>query len=144
MVITHGKTKQELMYMRDLFKKLFENKVDDVLETRIHGKLSLYVIYCDDQDLLEDFVKEYFKMRKKIVDIRNNTADYIKSEKYQQIGLISKIKTQIKFNKECNLCENINKFEKEFFQRTNISLLRVENERLAKEQLAKKEQSVQQ
>ena len=146
MIITHGDTRQEkqqLKYLCDLFKKLFENKVGDVLETRIHGKLSLLYHYAD-QDYLEYFVKEYFVMRALIVDNHNAMIEYIQSEDFNKETIITKFLIKKELNYWQKLCENINIFEKEFFERTKISLLRVENERWAKEQTEKKEQAIEQ
>lgn len=144
MIITHGNTKQELKYLCDLFKKLFENKVGDVLETRIHGKLELYMYHFTDKDFLENFVKEYFIMRGLIVDNRNAMIEYIQSEDFNKETIITKFLIKKELNYWQKLCENINIFEKEFFERTKISLLRVENERWAKEQTEKKEQAIEQ
>ena len=133
MKITHGNTKQELQYLSKLFVKLFENKVDDTLETTTYGKLSLYMYNYVDHDFLENFVKEYFKLRNKIIYTRNGLMDFMKSVEYKKADLIYKIKIKKEFAKWQKLCENINKFEKEFYNRINISLLAVENERFAKE-----------
>ena len=60
MKITHGKTKQELHYLNNLFIKLFEGKVDYNLETAIHAKFSSYMCHYDNLIYLENFVKVIF------------------------------------------------------------------------------------
>ena len=124
MIITYS-DKRDLV---NLFKKLFENSVGDVLETRIHGKLSLYMMHYEDYDFLENFVKEYFIMREIIVDSRNSMIEYKKSPEYKDETLLNKIIITKELKYWQKLCQNINKFEKEFYKKTNISLLRVENE----------------
>ena len=123
---------KESIYLKKLFKKLFENKIDDVLETRIYGKLSLYMSYSEDQDFLENFVKEYFIMRNKAVANRNTLINKVESEEHKKSSIFNKIKANKSLNYWQNLCDRLIEFETEFFEITNISILRTENERLDK------------
>lgn len=136
---TNGYQQKQLIHLRDLFKKLFEDRVDDVLETRVHGKMSLYVLHHEDRDFLENFVKEYFIMRNKI---ESNTSSLIKtlvSDEYKKANLMYKIRIRLRLMHWQNLCERVNKFESQFFQKTNISLQGVEEDILYKEQVANRE-----
>ena len=134
MLTTHGKMKHELFNLLDIYKKFFINKVEDTLFKSIYDKFCLYILHYDEQYFLEDFVKEYFKMRGLIVDNRNAMIDGIQSDLFKKETIINKIITRKELKYWQSLCESINKFEKEFYARTNISLLRVENERWAREQ----------
>lgn len=139
MIITHGKMKHELFDLLDMYKKLFINKVQNNLFTSIYDKFCLYIFHNDDQELLEDFVKEYFKLRGIVVDNRNTLIDQVQSNRFKTQNFLNRIRIKQNLNYWQKMCDNINKFEREFFKRTNISLLRVENERWAREQGSKKE-----
>lgn len=138
-----GIEKYELKYMHQKLVSLFEDKVDDMLLSSIGGKFALYIIF-GDQEYLDEFVEEYFNMERLIVTNRNALVDLIKSDWFKGENLISKIKLKKELKYWQKLCDKVNMFEKEFYERTNISLLRVENERWAKEKKQKKEQEMEQ
>ncbi len=144
MIIGQDKQKYELKYLHDKLIKMFDGKVNDVLLTQISGKFTLYIYHRDDQGLLENFVQEYFVLEKQIVDERNDLIDCVQSDEFKNKTLIDRIKIKHKLNKAQKMCDSVNEFEKEFFERTNISLLRVENERWAREKNEKKEQTIEQ
>ena len=108
----------------------------------IYSKLCLYIWHRHDINYLENFVKEYFKLRSVIVDNRNSLIDEIKSESFNQQNFINKLRIKKQLGYWQKLCDNINKFEKEFYERVNISLLRVENERWSREQSENIEQVI--
>ena len=144
MIIEHSKNKQELKYLYNKFELYFKGKVDNGLFTSICGKFGLYIYnaYSKDGEIfLENFVKEYFRMRGGIVDLSDLTYRYIKSSEFKDESIINKIRIKHKLSELQKLCKKISAFEEEFYERTNISLLRVENERWAREQ-TKKEQAV--
>jgi len=142
MKISGSSTKLDLMSLHAQFEKLFQNKIDYELFTSICGKFSLFIlkVYTKDSNVfLENFVKEYFVMEKQIVDDRNNLIDYVQSENFKDETLMNKLKIKHKLNKAQNMCERVNLFEKEFYEKVGISLLRVENERCAREKAETKE-----
>ena len=139
----YGLETYDLRYMHHKLVKLFNEKVDDMLLTSISGKLSLYIIF-GGQDYLENFVEEYFKMERIIVTNRNALIDLIKSDWFKDENLISKLKLRKELKYWQKLCDKVNMFEKEFYERTNISLLRIENERWAKEKKQEKENEINQ
>ena len=139
----YGLETYDLRYMHQKLISMFENKVDDMLLTSISGKLSLYIIF-GGEDYLDNFVEEYFKMERIIVTNRNALIDLIKSDWFKSENLISKLKLRKELKYWQKLCDKVNIFEKEFYERTNISLLRVENERYAKEKKQEKENELNQ
>ena len=136
---TNGYQQKQLTYLRDLFRKLFEDRVDDILETTIYGKFGLYIRYYDDRDFLENFVKEYFIMRNKIETNTSSLIKFMMSDEYKKANLMYKIRIRLRLMHWQNLCERVNKFESQFFQKTNISLQGVEQDILYKEQVANRE-----
>ena len=139
----YGLETYDLRYMHQKLISMFENKVDDMLLTSISGKLSLYIIF-GGEDYLDNFVEEYFKMERIIVTNRNALIDLIKSDWFKGENLISRLKLKNELKYWQKLCDKVNIFEKEFYERTNISLLRVENERYAKEKKQEKENELNQ
>ena len=139
----YGLANYDLKYMHQKLVKLFNEKVDDMLLTSISGKLSLYIIF-GGEDYLDNFVEEYFKMERIIVTNRNALIDLIKSDWFKGENLISRLKLKNELKYWQKLCDKVNIFEKEFYERTNISLLRIENERWAKEKKQEKENELNQ
>ena len=139
----YGLENYDLKYMHQKLRNMFENKVDDMLLTSISGKLSLYIIF-GGEDYLDNFVEEYFNMERLIVTNRNAFIDLIKSEWFKGENLISRLKLKNELKYWQKLCDKVNMFEKEFYERTNISLLRVENERYAKAKKQEKENELNQ
>ena len=78
----------------------------------------------------------------KAEELFTNIIDYMQSREFHEAGLLSRKRVVKQLNKKQRLCQNIHIFEKEFYERTNISLLKVENERLAKEKMENKEQTI--
>ena len=137
MIITHGKRKYELINLFDMYRKFFAGKVEDSLYISTCDKFCLYIYHCDERRFLEDFVQEYFEMKKLIVDTRNQYLSHIKSTEYKEDRIINKLRIRHKLRELQKLCEKTNSFEQEFFNKTSISLLSVENERFAQEQSLK-------
>ena len=128
-----------LWHLKRLFEDLFGDYKNYDLFCSISAYYSAYLLKVgtvEEQKWLEDFVKEYFVMRKQIVEERNNSIDYLQSREYHESGLLSRRRAEKDVSKKQKMCEKINKFEKEFYERTTISLLRVENERWAREKAA--------
>lgn len=125
MIITHGTKKQEIEYLSQLFCKLFKDKVEWELFHSIYRKLALYK-YNDNQELFQDFVQEYLKLRNSIVSTREDLAEFVKSADYKDSNLIYKLRLKRKSSKVEKLCKSICIFEHEFYQRTNISILKEE------------------
>ena len=72
-------------------------------------------------------------MRKQIVADRNASIDYLQSREYHESNMLNRKRAVKQLNREQQMCDRITKFEEEFYERTTISLLRVENERWARE-----------
>ena len=141
MVISHGRKKHELINLHTMFKKKFEGKVDENLFNSISTKFTFYICY-DTQETLDSFVEEYFKMRGLIVDNRNAMIEYLQSDEYKLENLVTKSMVKRELNYWQKLCESVNKFEDEFYEKANVSLLRVENERLCADPSSKREEIV--
>lgn len=128
-----------LWHLKRLFEDLFGDYKNYDLFCSISAYYSAYLLKvgtAEEQEWLEDFVKEYFVMRKQIVDARNASIDYLQSREYHESNMLNRKRALKQLNKEQKMCERINKFEEEFYERTTISLLRVENERGAREKEA--------
>lgn len=133
-----------LWQLKRIFERLFGDYKDYDLFCSISAYYSAYLLKvgtAEEQEWLEDFVKEYFVMRKQIVDARNASIDYLQSREYHESGMLNRRKAEKQLDKEQKMCEKINKFEEEFYERTTISLLCVENERWAREKANNKEQA---
>lgn len=125
MIIAHGTKKQEIEYLSQLFCKLFKDKVEVALFRSIYRKLAFYK-YNDNQELFQDFVQEYLKLRNSIVSSREDLAEFVKSADYKDSNLIYKLRLKRKSSKVEKLFKSICIFEREFYQRTNISILKEE------------------
>lgn len=126
----------QLWCLKREFEELFEYKVDMDLYYAAHDSLFKYVKKAtseNEQEYLENFVKSYFKMEREIVGDRNALIDIITADAFKQISFINKIRYKKQLKKAQNLCDSVNEFEKDFYDKLNISLLRVENERCARE-----------
>ena len=105
MIITHGTKKQEIEYLSQLFCKLFQDKVEWALFHSIYRKLALYK-YNDNQEVFQDFVQEYLKLRNSIVSSREDLAEFVKSATYKDSNLIYKLRLKRKSSKVEKLCKN--------------------------------------
>ena len=134
----------QLWCLKRRFEELFESVEDLDKFCLVSAKYSLYInkVFSDEeQEYLEDFVKSYFVMQKSIVERRNMLINIIQSDAFKQENFIRRIRAKKQLRKAQQMCDNANQFEKEFYETANISLLRVENERWAKEKAEKKEQT---
>ena len=137
----------QLWCLKRRFEELFEGVEDLDKFCLASARYSLYINKVgldEEQEYLEDFVKVYFEMEKGIVEKRNMLIDIIQSDAFKQENFIRRIRGKKQLHKAQKMCDNATQFEKEFYETTNISLLRVENERWAKEKSEQKEQTAEQ
>jgi len=126
----------QLCVMKNRLEEYFLDYPNRDLINSICAKIRDYAIHSGDQEKLEAFVFEYFKLEKIIVDSRNELIDRVQSKEFKEEKFLNRIRIKKELKKAQKLTDKINMFEKEFFERTNISLLRVENERWAKQKQA--------
>ena len=84
-------------------------------------------------ELIEMFAKEYFIMRGEILSKNLEMADMINSDEFRDWKFLVKLRYKRESKKWRKLAENTDFFENEFYEKTNINLIDVENERYAKE-----------
>ena len=128
---------KQLCILKNKFEDIFCIRVEPNMYWTIHDKFVEYISNVGtekEQAYLEAFVEDYFDMQRIIVDHRNAMIEYRQSEDYKHENFINKIKVRTELSYWQSLCVDLNQFEEEFYERTNISLLRVENERYNKEQ----------
>ena len=136
-----------LNQIQDLYKRYFQHIDDFWGYAKSMGKLSVFVFATYNKnryEYLTDFVKEYYKMKNQIIFSRNDLIDKVKSEGFKKEKWLNKISIRLKIFNKNKYCKLFDKFEEEFFNRLGVSLLAVENERLAKEQSEKRTQLIQQ
>lgn len=132
MKTNHENEKEELIYLCNLFKRLFKDKIDRILYRSIYDKLVLYKNHINNKELLEIFVQDYFRLRNGLANLRDDLSKNLQSLEYKEASLMGKLGLKHKYNRVEQLCKNIHKFEHEFYLRTNISLLFTEMDRYAK------------
>lgn len=133
--------------MKNQFESYFATKVKPHMYWFVYGQFVEYVSHIGtevENELLEGFAKDYFQMAGVIVADRNELIERIASESFKNEKFLNKIRIKKDLKSSQQLCDKLNAFEKEFYERTNISLLRVENERCAKEKNEGREELVEQ
>lgn len=131
---------KQLCILKNDFEDFFCIRVEPNMYWTVYDRFAEYVLNVGtemEQECLEAFVKVYFNMRGIIVDHRNAMIEYRQSEDYKRENIFNKIKIRTELKYWQSLCDDINRFEEDFYTETEISLLRVENERYNKEQQKK-------
>ena len=135
-----------LNQIEDLYKRYFQNIDDFWGYGKSMGKLSVFVFATHNSnryEYLNDFVKEYYKMKNQIIVSRNDLIDKAKSEGFKKEKWLNKISVRLKIFNKNKYCKLFNKFEDEFYKKLGVSLLTIENEICAREQGEKWAQSIQ-
>lgn len=127
------------------FEQYFKDCDDVVSYGKSADRLSMYVFASNEKiagEYLIKFAKEYFGMKRGIVDLRNKILEVIKSNNFKNIKWVNRVQIRFNLNKQNKLCNLLNMFEQDFYNQTNISLLQVENDRWVKEQIKNKNQTI--
>ena len=133
--------KDILRYLFQQYEKFFKNGVDNNLYENARHAFLCYIHWggrANEKKYLQYFAKEYFKLRNAIIFSRNDAIEVLSSTEYKENGLIAKINHRNKINKLQKLCNRVCKFEQEYYDLMNISLLAVENQRWCEDNIKSK------
>ena len=128
--------KDILRYLLQEYEKFFKNGVDNNLYEKARDAFLCYIHWeekVDGKKYLQYFAKELYQLRNAIIFSRNDAIEVLSSTEYKENRLIAKINHRHKINKLQKLCNRVCKFEKEFYDLMQISLLVVENQRWCEE-----------
>ena len=146
-MISITKDQLTLNQIEETYRKYFQNIDDYWGYAKSMGKLSMFVFATHNKNryrYLDDFAKEYYEMKNQTITFRNNLIDKVKSQDYKKEKWFDKIVAKINLNRANKYCQLFSKFEDTFYNKLGVSLLKIENERLAKEQREKRTQLIQQ